>query len=705
MRRILGVFNDFLHKKGAVHGFSQGCLHFLETPLRAARIEGIRVKKKNTNQLINPSRFITLSLLVLLTLPFSVLANEVFLSDQEKKFLAAEQYFNKGQLTKYRQAKSDLTDYPLLPYLEYRETLRNIGDPSSIESFFEKYPGSYLSSRIHNQRLLWLGSRRQWDQFQRIYADEKKEKLRCYAARADLSVHGHSKARLAQATKLWLTGQSVDDACDPLFDMLAAKGVITDELRWQRIGLAMNKNKLSLARYLSKKLPKKSQSQFQRWSKMHKSAEKTLKTAPKWKDTTRNREIIIHGIKRYSRDETVKAWRQWHDHFKSSFEFTDAQISDLESNLVLRAAWRHMPEAYHWFNLIPHELLNEEATEWRVRTAARAGDWAMVDESVSQLPAEKRGKEQWQYWKARANQQLGNESIADQIYQTLVTNTSYYGFMVADILNQDYTFTNIPVVDKDDSSQVKALENSAAFQRIKALYDLGREGKAYGEWKFEMDQMPLHKKRVAARLAQNWNWHFTAIVTTAQAKHFSDLDLRFPLLYEQQVNREAKKRKVRPSLVYGVMRRESAFKETAVSPAGALGLMQVMPATAKHLTHKLGIKRLTKKQLKKAGHNIKLGTYYLRRVLDRYDNNEILATASYNAGPHRVKKWLPEETALDADVWVDTITFDETRNYVKAVHFYSTIFDWKSNGSVGSRLKDRMTTIAPASQATMSARN
>ncbi len=659
--------------------------------------------EKYTNNLIDQSRFIALTLLVLLTLPFSVNANEIFLSDQEKKFLAAEQYFNKGQLAKYRQAKLELTDYPLLPYLEYRETLRSIGDATSIESFFEKYPGSYLSSRIHNQRLLWLGSRHQWDQFLRIYADEKKEKLRCYAARANLSVHGNSKARLTQATNLWLTGQSVDDACDPLFEMLVAKGVITDEIRWQRIGLAMNKNKLSLARYLSKKLSKKSQPQFQRWSKMHKSAGKMLKSAAKWQDTARNREIIIHGIKRYSRDDTVKAWRQWHDHFKPSFEFTDAQISDLESSLVLRAAWRHMPEAYQWFELIPHELLNDEAMEWRVRTAARAGDWAMVDESVNQLPAEKRDKEQWQYWKARANQQLGNESLANQIYQTLVTKTSYYGFMVADILNQEYTFTNVPVVDQSDADLVKTLEDSAAFQRIKALYVLGREGKAYSEWRFEIDQMSLHQKRVAAQLAHTWNWHFTAIVTTAQAKHFSDLDLRFPLLYKQQVNQEAKIRKVRPSLVYGVMRRESAFKETAVSPAGALGLMQVMPATAKHLTRKLGIKRLSKKQLKKAGHSIKLGTYYLRRVLDRYDNNEILATASYNAGPHRVKKWLPEETALDADIWVDTITFDETRNYVKAVHFYSTIFDWKSNGSVSSRLKDRMTTIAPATQGTMSA--
>lgn len=642
-------------------------------------------------------------LLLLLLIPLQAVSNEVFLTAQEKKFLLAEKLFAQGQLTKYQQAKAGLADYPLLAYLEYREVLRNIGDPAEIESFSNKYPESYLSSRLHSQRLRWLGSRRQWDQFLSVYADEKDEKLRCYAVRAKLSVQGNSAELLEKGTSLWLKGESVDDACDPLFERLEAKGAITTEIRWQRIGLAMQKRKLSLARYLAKSLPAKEQSKFELWLEMHKRAGKNLTFASKWRDTTRNREIIAHGIKRYSREDTVKAWRQWHDHFKPSFEFSDAQISDIETSLVLRAAWRHLPEAFDWFQLIPDELLNEEAREWRVRTAVRAGDWAMVDQFVDQLPADKREKEQWQYWKARANEQLGKTDLANQLYQTLAAKTSYYGFMVADILNQEYTFTNEPVVEKRDIQQVESLQNLAPFQRVKALYDLGREGQAYGEWKFEIDKMSEQQKRVAARLAQDWRWHFTAIVTTAQAGHFSDLDLRFPLVFQQQVKREAKKRKVRPSLVYGVIRRESAFKETAVSPAGALGLMQVMPATARQLTRKLGIKRLSKKQLKKAGNSIQLGTYYLRRVLDRYDDHEILATASYNAGPHRVKKWLPLESVLDADVWVDTITFDETRNYVKAVHFYSTIFDWKSDGKVDYRLKDRMTPIAPANQGTMSA--
>ncbi|HHJ20427.1 MAG TPA: lytic transglycosylase domain-containing protein, partial [Gammaproteobacteria bacterium] len=144
-----------------------------------------------------------------------------------------------------------------------------------------------------------------------------------------------------------------------------------------------------------------------------------------------------------------------------------------------------------------------------------------------------------------------------------------------------------------------------------------------------------------------------------------------------------------------VIRRESAFREAAVSPAGALGLMQVMPATAKMMTKKLGMKRMNRKQMRQANNNIKLGAGYLRQVLNKYNGHEILATASYNAGPHRVKKWLPEDEVLPADIWIDTITFDETRKYVKAVLFYSTIFDWKLDGRVDHKLNERMKPVQP----------
>lgn len=195
--------------------------------------------------------------------------------------------------------------------------------------------------------------------------------------------------------------------------------------------------------------------------------------------------------------------------------------------------------------------------------------------------------------------------------------------------------------------------------------------------------------RVASKLAQQWGWNFTAISTIAKARHFEDLQLRFPVLHNNLVESEARRNRIDSSWVYGVIRRESAWREDVVSPAGAVGLMQLMPATAKSVAKKVGMRKPSRAQLTEAPRNIRLGAAYLREVLDQYHDNEILATASYNAGPHRVKAWLPELATLPSDVWVDTIPFDETRAYVKAVQAYSMIMAWKL-GKPERRLDIRM---------------
>ncbi len=633
--------------------------------------------------------------LLFLVLPVGGCANQIFLSGGEQRYLRAEKALASGDLATYRRLAPQLAHHPLRPYLEFQRISRQLDHSDQIRAFLARYADSYLERRMYKRYIRWLGANRKWDEFLALYRNDSEESLRCYAIRARMAREGANQDVLDQAKKLWLKGASVDDACDPLFERIEKLGVLTPELRWQRIGLAMANNRLSLARYLAKKLPSRDQADFKRWIQMHRHPKATLAQATHWPNTPRNREIILHGLRRYSRDDTPAAWHWWHRDFKQKFDFSDPQIRDLENRLILRAAWRHLPDAYEWFQIMPDELLNDEAREWRVRTAMRAGDWTQTLAYIGMLPEKSQQSEQWQYWRARALGELGHKTQAAKLYQTLASNTSYYGFLAADRIGAEYTFTNEPVIDEAAYQKVKSLENTPAFQRIRALYDLGREAAAYSEWRFEIDKMSTAQKRVAARLAHDWGWHFTAIVTTAQANHYADLDLRFPLLYLDDIMREAGKHSVRPALVYGVIRRESAFKPTAVSPDGAMGLMQVMPATARMLTRKLGLKRVKRSALKDPELNIRLGVTYLRQVLDEYDGNEILATASYNAGPRRVRQWLPESGELPADIWVDSITFDETRNYVKAVNFYSTIFDWRTDGHVDVRLLERMKPVAP----------
>jgi len=144
-----------------------------------------------------------------------------------------------------------------------------------------------------------------------------------------------------------------------------------------------------------------------------------------------------------------------------------------------------------------------------------------------------------------------------------------------------------------------------------------------------------------------------------------------------------------PEYVYGVMRQESAMNSIARSHAGARGLMQLMPATANEVAKQLKMKSPSRTALMQPKVNVQLGSKYLRSMLDRYDDQQVLATASYNAGPHRVKRWLPLEEKMSADVWVDTIPYDETRKYVRRVMAYSTVYQWKMDQKT-TRLQSRM---------------
>ena len=149
-------------------------------------------------------------------------------------------------------------------------------------------------------------------------------------------------------------------------------------------------------------------------------------------------------------------------------------------------------------------------------------------------------------------------------------------------------------------------------------------------------------------------------------------------------------RELDPSIIYGVMRRESLFDPFAKSRVGALGLMQLMPSTAKNVANSLGMKKLKQSDILKVDNNINLGTKYFRTVMNRFDNNVSLAAAAYNAGPGNVRKWLPRESGMPADLWVETVPFNETRNYVQAVLAYATVFD-KSRGKdtlISSRMHD-----------------
>lgn len=179
-----------------------------------------------------------------------------------------------------------------------------------------------------------------------------------------------------------------------------------------------------------------------------------------------------------------------------------------------------------------------------------------------------------------------------------------------------------------------------------------------------------HRYYVAYVFANRWfpDWD-TQLVASKDV-----LKAMFPLAYFSTVQKYAKRYQVSPFLVLSIIREESRFQPQIKSWAGAIGLMQIMPATGKSLVRQMKIKPSSLST--DIDFNIHLGTYYIKQLLKRFDNNAVYALAGYNGGPKNVKRWIHKQTSPDIDYFIEDIPFKETRHYVKRVLRSYYAYNW-----------------------------
>ena len=278
---------------------------------------------------------------------------------------------------------------------------------------------------------------------------------------------------------------------------------------------------------------------------------------------------------------------------------------------------------------------------------------------------------------------------------SLATERDYYGFLAADQLNLPYSFQQRPIPATAD--QLADLETQPTIARIIELRHFGRETDARREWRDYIDGQPAAGKALVAKLAQQWQWHHMAVLTAAAAKSWHDLDLRFPVVYGDLIAKQAAVQKLPPELVLGLVRRESLFDPEARSAVGARGLMQLMPATARKVAHSRQERRFATRKLYQPALNLRYGTHYLRQMIDKYQGDKVLALAAYNGGPRNVKRWLKNRSNVSAALWIEMITYGETREYVQAVLSYAIIYRQLAGGP-----PQRLAQLAPAVNQLMS---
>jgi len=571
-----------------------------------------------------------------------------------------------------KRLRGTLGDYPLFPYVELARLRANLAHVPvhEIEAFLRRYDGEPVTFLLLRRWLRQLAGQHQWEKFVEWYTGGDSIDLRCHHARALLEL-GDESGALEAAERLWMSGKSRPKACDPVFEVWLRSDRFSASLAWERIGLAMTRGNTRLARYLERFLEPADRPLASAWRKVHAQPQRVHKLKLDG-EASRVDSVLAHGLKRLARRDPAVAAESL-DHVDAQFELGSDTRSGIVRRIGLAFATRHEPQAIDWLWRIDPEHVDNAMLQWRAAAAVRHSHWDKVIEGIDSMAEEVRGRERWRYWRARALEAIGEEDDARAGFESLARERDYYGFLAADRLGTEYRFNHRPLrVSTNASEQVAMMPG---MRRALEFLALDRMVDARREWHALTGAFGEDELKAASWIARCRDWHGRAILTIARTDERDDLELRFPVAYDNIVQSASSRNDLSPAMVYAIIRQESAFMADARSSAGALGLMQLMPRTGRMLMRSTGRKLRSRSQLLDPNLNVDLGTRYIRSLLTKSGGNFVLAAASYNAGLHRARSWLPVNGKVEAAVWIDNIPFPETRRYVRRVLAYGAIYE------------------------------
>jgi soluble lytic murein transglycosylase len=621
-----------------------------------------------------------LTWLVILTV-FNVqltLAQEVLSQEQQRKlFVKAERLAHTPNSRVFKTLMKQLEGYPLKPYVELK-TLSQfpfMANKKQIERFLAKYESSPLDRPLRKKWLVYLAKQNQPELFIHFYRNTGNTALNCRYAEMLLEKDASNTQAFEMAENLWVVGKSQPSDCDALFKQWQKAGKRTSELVWKRISLAANGGNHTLIPYLKTLLPRNQQYLADLWLKVRRSPSQVSRLSnfpAKYSD--KETQILVYGLKRLISNDRDLALRSW-EKLSSKFTFSPSQHKQISHRFAIFLALADHVQADVWLEKASNFEPDAELLRWHLAHVLRKKNWQHVLDVIDFVPDEIADGNVFQYWKARAYGKLGAKKLANKGLQKLSKQRHYYGFLASGKLSEMASLNDNPLlIAQGDINELAALPSA---QRAFEFRKLGRSLSARREWMFLQSQITQPQKLIAAVLASQEDWHDQAIFGFSKAGYLDDLSRRFPMPFDSQLQNNAKKNNIDVAWAYAIIRRESSFMPDAASHAGALGLMQVMPGTARYLTKK----KLKRKTLFNPNKNVELGTQYMRYLMDKMDNNPILVTASYNAGWRRVKQWQPEKGNMPLDLWIETIPYKETRNYVKAVLAYQQIYSQHLGGT------------------------
>ena len=633
--------------------------------------------------------------------PFDAPSAETYdIEKQRATFRAVYPEVERGNWQPVLQHEQMLQDYALWPDLRasYLRARLRYADHAEVGAFLDRYGALKPARELRYQFALHLADSGHLPEYLEIYRQFYQglniAKLDCLALQAEI-LEGNEDRIIKRGLDLWLIGESQADECDPVFTHLRTTNALTNEHYEKRFALALDERRFSLARFLSRPLSPEHLEQAESWLRAQNDSLEFLRTHQDRNDSGTGRQQMIYAIERIAFSDPLLASENWIA-LRKQYPFTVEQQHHISRHIALWAARRQLSEAQALLYGLPPEAVDQEVGRWMVRSGLRRQEWDKVLRAIAMLPEDERLAEEWRYWEAVALKNAGQEKPATAGFNDLASTRSYYGFLASDALGNDYTFADSRLLA--DDKVVAKLAKMPALIRARELFHVGLEGRGRSEWDAAANNLTPHEQTQSALLAHQWGWHSRAIATASMVGEFDDLLIRYPLPWREDFAQYSRDANINDSWAYGIARSESLFMRDIRSSAGAIGVMQILPETGRRMAREIRQPYSGRATLTDSARNIRLGTMYLRKMFDRFDENKILATAAYNTGPLNVEAWLPDAEQMDARIWIENIPYNETRAYVRRVLTADTIFHWRLTGKV-RRLSTDLSTIDPLTEA------
>lgn len=594
-------------------------------------------------------------------------------------FLSAREAFRSGERVRLARQMELLQGHPLHAWAEYWALRLSLddGDSSGVPDYLSRYPGAYLAEKLRADWLRVLGKKADWENFRRelpALALPDAE-VNCYAAQA---------AGMADTVRaLWLSGQDLPQACEMLVDQIVVAGGLSVEDVWQRVRRFLEAKRVGAARGAAAYLPAAEGFDGRGLESIAQGPGRHLDRLPAGFAAKRGgREVALFAVQRLAKNDPQDAAKR--------LARIESQLSAEEraygwGQLAWQAALRHQPEAPAWYEKAAGTALSEEQMAWQVRAALRVHDWSAVLRAISAMPPVLSAQPDWTYWQGRGLAAVGRADEARALYLRIGGQPNFYSNLADEELGRPIEVP--PRATPPSAEELAIATANPGFQRSLALFRVDMRIEGVREWVWSLRGMDDRTLLAAAEFAKRNEIWDRAINTADRTQALHNYSLRYIAPFSDRVLPKADELALNNGWVYGLMRQESRFIMNAKSSVGAKGLMQLMPATARWVAKKIKLTNFHPARVTEMDTNVTLGTHYMKMVLNSLDNHPVLASAAYNAGPGRARKWRAEGP-LEGAIYAETIPFSETRDYVKKVMsnavYYNTLFEGKPQSLKGT---------------------